>query len=202
MPKTRLEVTDRTPEKAVSLDPKAVRRDRLKDNDRKKDKTNRITVAGGSAPSTPESDNVVKVDQVQYLQPPTIETTGPSPRESPRYVEEDSSLLPSVPTPENSQFSTPKTSQKTRVPDVSPGTAAAGEKVLRAKTAIVGILRDIHSILTELNQGVTASEDINTIIFCVKLVKYIKEELSKSSEVINVTSYNISLPPKTYNKLD
>jgi len=74
------------------------------------------------------------------------------------------------------------------------------EKVTRAKTAIVSLLREIHSILTDLNQTVTLSEDLQTVITCVKLVKIIKEEITKSSEVMELGVHNLSHPPKSEKK--
>jgi len=89
-------------------------------------------------------------------------------------------------------------------PSPSPGqlTTSTSDKVIRAKTGIVSILREIHSILTDLNQTVTVAEDLQTLLTCVKLVKSIKEELSKSSEVITIGEYNVTLPTKTDNKLE
>jgi len=212
-----------TPEKAMSLDSKPIRRERTNESARKKEKNNRTIVSiSAHPPNPPVSSTLPETNTDQAL--PIIETTGPSPPASPRTDSPTGYVTPVTSTPVTStpvtpipvtsvsetassfQPSSPKATTVQKVTtrteiSVSPG-STTGEKVLRAKNGIMSILREIHTILTELNQAVTTSEDIPTILNCVKILKYIKEELSKSKQVITITTYNITYSTKTDNKLD
>jgi len=225
LPSKRSDPVEKAPEKAVSAS-EGVKKSPRRLADRKKEKSYRTTVATTTplnTSSVPDTFSTIRSDVQPVI--PIIETTSPSPPISPHETESRTDNVPSSdltqapakgksPQPElntgalntstlnTSALNTSTLNTSAINTSASPGSSTVSEKVLRVKTGIVGILREIHLALTELNQTVTLSEDLNTIITCVKLVKLMKEELSKSGEVITMGVYNVSHPTKTDNKLE
>jgi len=81
------------------------------------------------------------------------------------------------------------------------GGAAANDRVLRAKSGILSALKEIHTNLTKVVQTAISTTNLPEIMTKVKILKSMKVELQKASEVVTLNTHQYSAPPPAEDKL-